>query len=92
MENLNNVAAEAEFDDPATTTVVGAGEPGGLNVPVAAAHRDHSVLSQLCVLATVGGLAAVVFDYEHGMAGFHWFHHWVRERERPLGVYTKLGG
>lgn len=93
METLNDVAANAKLDDVATATVVEAEEPGGVDAPVAAAHRDHSVLSQLCVLAALAGLAAVAFDYEHGMAGFHWFRHWVRQRERPLGVYSKkLGG
>lgn len=35
-------------------------------------------MRQLSVLIAMVGLVAVAFDYEHGMAGFHWFHHWVR--------------
>lgn len=42
------------------------------------AGRDSSVLRQMSVLVVVAGLAAVVFDYEHGMAGFYWFRNWVR--------------
>ncbi|CAN0260271.1 unnamed protein product, partial [Scytosiphon promiscuus] len=34
-------------------------------------------MRQLSVLVAMAALAAVAFDYEHGMAGFHWFHHWA---------------
>eukprot|EP00752_Nemacystus_decipiens_P003654 g3368.t1 len=34
-------------------------------------------MRQLSVLGAVAGLAAAAFDYEHGMAGFHWFQDWA---------------
>ena len=68
------------------------GEEGGLNSTAAFAPerggdaqdpspgtgQDSLVLRQMSMLAIVAGLVAVVFDYEHSMAGFYWFRNWVR--------------
>lgn len=50
------------------------------------AGQDSSVLRQMSVLVVVAGLAAVVFDYEHGMAGFYWFRNWVRMSSKQRGM------
>ena len=67
---------EGEFID---STAAFAPEGGGdAEDPSMGAGQDSSVLRQMSALVVLAGLAAVAFDYEHGMAGFHWFQNWVR--------------
>lgn len=48
---------------------------------------DSISTGQLSVLVAMAALMAVAVDYEHGMAGFHWFHHWVRYVKLVFGLY-----
>lgn len=38
-------------------------------------------MRQLSILGALAGVAAVAFDYEHGMPGFLWIQDWVSVRD-----------
>eukprot|EP00904_Undaria_pinnatifida_P008298 jgi/Undpi1/4599/HiC_scaffold_18.g07953.m1 len=66
---------EGEFIDSTAAFAPGGG--GDAEDPSMGAGQDSSVLRQMSALVVLAGLAAVAFDYEHGMAGFHWFQNWA---------------
>lgn len=74
-------AAAAAAEDEKRTFVFGVGGVGRCSSGDRATDPSAGLIismRQLSMLGAVAGLAATAFDYEHGMAGFHWFQDWVR--------------